>query len=152
MNKSQIINSQAELEQLIDRYYEGETSLEEEQMLRQCLADCPWSSEVIDEARFTLGYFAAHKQQGRRATTVNDRFRIMAIAASVAVLLTVGIGLLWQNHQANDVCVAYVNGKAIHNEQEVFNLLQSDLNDMGNATQGLADQLSSLGDAIEIDI
>lgn len=152
MNKSQTITSQAELELLINRYYEGETSLEEEQMLRQCLADCPWSSEAIDEARFTLGYFAAHKQQGRRATTVNDRFRIMAIAASIAVLLTVGIGLLWQNHQANNVCVAYVNGKAIHNEQEVFNLLQRDLNDMGNATQGLADQLSSLGDAIEIDI
>lgn len=152
MNKSQTITNQAELELLINRYYEGETSLEEEQLLRQCLADCPWSSEAIDEARFTMGYFAVHKQQGRRATTVTDRFRIMAIAASVAVLLTVGIGLLWQNHQVNNVCVAYVNGKAIHNEQEVFNLLQSDLNDMGNATQGLADQLSSLGDAIEIDI
>ena len=152
MNKSQRITSQADLERLIARYYEGESSLEEEQLLRQCLADCPWNSETIDEARFTLGYFAAHKQQSHRATTATNRFRIMAIAASVAVLLTVGTGLLWQNHQAQNVCVAYVNGKAIHNEQEVFNLMQSDLNDMGNATQGLADQLSSLGDAIEIDI
>lgn len=152
MNKLQKINSQTELEQLIERYFDGETSLQDEQMLREALADCPWESETINEAKFTMGYFAAHKQQGRRVTTVNDRFRIMAIAASVAVLLTVGIGLLWQNHQANNVCVAYVNGKAIHNEQEVFNLLQSDLNDMGNATQGLANQLSSLGDAIEIDI
>ena len=152
MNKSHKINSQTELEHLITRYFDSETSLQDEQMLREALADCPWESEAIDEARFTMGYFAVHKQQGRRATTVTDRFRIMAIAASVAVLLTVGIGLLWQNHQVNNVCVAYVNGKAIHNEQEVFNLLQSDLNDMGNATQGLADQLSSLGDAIEIDI
>ena len=152
MNKSQIITCQAALEQLINRYFDGETTVQEEQAMRETLADCPWSSELIDEARFTMGYFAAHKQQGRRVTTVTDRFRIMAIAASVAVLLTVGIGLLWQNHQANNVCVAYVNGKAIHNEQEVFNLMQSDLNEMGNATQGLADQLSSLGDAIELDI
>lgn len=152
MNKLQKINSQTELEQLIERYFDGETSLQDEQMLREALADCPWESETINEAKFTMGYFAAHKQQRRRATTAPNRFRYTAIAATIAILLAVGVGLLWQNNQPQDVCIAYVNGKAIHNEQEVFNLLQSDLNDMGNATQGLADQLSSLGDAIEIDI
>lgn len=152
MNTYQHISNQAELEQLIVRYFDGETTVKEEQMLRDVLADCPWSSEAIDDARFTLGYFVAHKQQGHRPASVSNRSRIMAIAASVAVLLTVGLGLLWQQHQANNVCVAYVNGKAIHNEQEVFKLIQSDLNDMGDATQGLAEQLSSLGDAIEFDI
>lgn len=41
MNNYHHINTQAELEQLIDRYYDGETSVQEEQELRQCLADCP---------------------------------------------------------------------------------------------------------------
>ena len=55
MNKLQKINSQAELEQLIERYFDGETSLQEEQLLKQTLADCTWTSDTIDEARFTMG-------------------------------------------------------------------------------------------------
>lgn len=152
MNTIHHISSQAELEQLINRYFDGETSIEEEQALRQCLADCPWHSEIINEALFTMGYFTAHKQTRVSDKKHSGRVRWTAIAATIAVLLTVGAGVLWQSRQTNDVCVAYVNGKAIHNEQEVLSLMQDDLNEMGNATQGLAEQLSSLGDAIEIDI
>lgn len=153
MNKNHHITHQAELEQLINRYFDGETTVQEEQMLRKTLADCPWSSELIDEARFTMGYFAAHRQEQRNHSTKRaNRLRMVAAAASVAVLLTVGTGILWHSRQTNDVCVAYVNGKAIYNEKEVLSLMQDDLNEMGNATPGLAEQLSSLGDAIEIDI
>ena len=152
MNKLKNINSQAELEQLIERYFEGDTSIQEEHMLRQTLADCPWSSEAIDEARFTMGYFTAHKQQRRKATTASNRYLITGIAASIALLLTVGAGLLWHNQQPENVCVAYVNGKTIHNEQEIYNLIQNDLDEMGNATQSPEEQLSSLGADIEFDI
>lgn len=152
MNNRQHISNQAELEQLIGRYFDGETTIEEEQTLGAVLADCPWSSETIDEALFAMGYFAAHKQQQRRTVTMAMRRRAIAIAASVAVLLTVGIGLLWQTRQPSDVCIAYVNGQTIHNEQEVLALMQGDLNDMSNATQSLEEQLSSLGEAIDIDI
>ena len=63
MNTFHHITNQAELEQLIDRYFDGETSVQEEQLLRKTLANCTWSSETIDEARFTMGYFVAHCQQ-----------------------------------------------------------------------------------------
>lgn len=151
MNTYYHINNQDELEQLIERYFEGETSLQEEQLLRQSLASCQWSSDIIDEARFTLGYFSAHKQQHRQRPAIN-RSRYIAIAASIALLLTLGIGVLWQSQHYKNECIAYVNGKAIHNEREVLNLMQSDLNEMGNATQSIEEQLSSLGEAIEIDI
>lgn len=153
MNTIHHISSQAELEQLINCYFDGGTTVQEEQMLHKTLADCPWSSELIDEARFTMGYFATHRQeQHNHSTKRANRLRMVAAAASVAVLLTVGTGILWHSRQARDVCVVYVNGKAIHNEKEVLSLMQDDLKDMGNATQGLAEQLSSLGEAIEIDI
>ena len=153
MNIHHHIANQAEVEQLISLYFDGETTAQEERELRQCLVDCPWSSEIIDEARFTLGFFAAHCQLKRRyIKKLTNRFRTTAIVASVAVMLTLGIVLLWQSQQPKDMCVAYVNGKAIHNEKEVLSLMQGDLNDMGNATQSLADQLSSLGESIEIDI
>lgn len=152
MNKNHHITHQAELEQLIERYFDGETTVQEEQMLREALVDSPWSSEAIDEARFTMGYFAAHRQSQFSVKKHASRFRMTAIAASIAILLTVGASMLWHSRQTNDVCVAYVNGKAIYNEKEVLSLMQDDLNEMGNATPGLAEQLSSLGDAIEIDI
>ena len=152
MNTIHQIHNQAELEQLIARYFDGETTLQEEQMLRDCLADCPWQGDTIDEARFTLGYFTAHKQQSRPAVKSSNRFRRAAIAASIAVLLTVGIGALWHSRQSDGECIAYINGKTIHNEKEVLSLMQNDLNEIGNATQSLADQLSSLGEAIETDI
>ena len=72
MNKRLNISSQAELEQLINRYFDGETTVQDEQALRETLADCPWSSDVIDEARFTMGYFAAHRNELRRATAANS--------------------------------------------------------------------------------
>lgn len=152
MKQSQKISTQTELEQLIERYFEGETSLQEEQVLRQSLANCQWQSETIDEARFTMGYFTAHKHERRRTGRVGATLRYAAIAASVAVLLTVGVGLLWQSRQAEDMCVAYVNGKAIHNQKEVITLMHGDLNEIGNATESLEEQLSSLGEAIEIEI
>lgn len=152
MKQSQKINTKAQLEDLIERYFEGQTSQQEEQLLKENLADCPWESEAIDEARFTMGYFAAHKQQSRRVENMNTRRRAMGIAATIAVLLTIGVGLLWQSRQPEDVCIAYVNGQTINDKDKVLTIMQSDLNDMGNATQGIVEQLSSLGEVIEIDI
>ena len=152
MNKLQTINSQEELEQLILRYFDGETSLDEERLLQDRLADCPWSSETIDEAKFTMGYFVAHQQHSRQRATVAHRWRIAAIAATAALLLSVGLGVLWQSQQPKGECIAYVNGKVVHNEKEVLNLMQDDLNEIGHASQSITEQLSSLGEAIEIDI
>ena len=154
MNTNLHISNQAELEQLISRYFDGETSIKEEQELRQCLADSPWSSELIDDARFTMGYFAAHvqEQQSSRKAIRSSFFRITSIAASIAVLLAIGGGILWHSQQPKDVCIAYVNGKTIQNEKEVLKLMASDLNDIDNASQSLTEQLSNLGKDIEIDI
>ena len=152
MNKSQNINNQAELEQLIDRYFEGETSLQEEQTLREQLADCPWSSEKIDEARFTMGYFTAHVKQQRSVIAAGTRRLITGIAASIALVLAVGGYALWHQHgTTSDMCIAYVNGEEIQNDDMVMEMIANDMNVMDNAADGMADQLSSLGEALEID-
>ena len=152
MKTTHQITNQEELEQLIDRYFEGDTTVEEEQTLRQCLADCPWDSEAIDEARFTMGYFTAHKQQQHRANRVSNRFRYTAIAASIALLMAVGIGtLLHYQSQTNNMCVAYVNGKTIDNDDAVMALIANDLNAMDDASMSMEAQLSSIGEALELD-
>ena len=151
MNKIQHITSQAELEKLINRYFDGETSIQEEQMLRETLADCPWSSEAIDEARFTMGYFVAHRQEAQRASKRNYRRQLIGIAASIAIILAVGGYALWHQQQPSDVCIAYVNGNVVEDNNKVMALIANDMSKMDNAANAMTNQLSSLGEALELD-
>ena len=151
MNTNLHINSQAELEALIERYYESETTVQEEQMLRETLADCPWSSEVIDEARVVMGFFAAHNSRQRRLATRSSRQRIIGIAASIAIILAVGAFALWHQQQPSDVCIAYVNGQIVQDNDKVMALVANDLSKMDNAANAMTNQLSSLGEALELD-
>lgn len=152
MNRNQHINTQAELERLINRYFDGETTVQQEQALQEILADCPWESETIDEGRFTMGYFAAHRRQQERKRRWLTSDRIIGIAATIAVIIAVGGYVIWhQQPQTADVCIAYVNGKTIDSSEEVMALIENDLNTIGEASQGMTAQLSSLGEALEID-
>ena len=151
MNTIHHISNQAELEQLIDRYFDGETSIQEEQILREALADCPWSSEAIDEARFTMGYFVAHRQEAQRASKRNYRRQLIGIAASIAIILAVGGYALWHQQQPSDVCIAYVNGNVVEDNNKVMALIANDMSKMDNAANAMTDQLSSLGEALELD-
>ena len=88
-----------------------------------------------------------------------------------AALLAIGIPTLYHNWFApQSQYIAYVNGMVIKdNKQAVMTLIEQDLNnmgmatreldnviasdmsDMGDATRLMTDELSSLGDAIELD-
>lgn len=151
MNTNHHITNQGELEQLIERYFDGETSVQEEQMLRAALADCPWISEAIDEARFTMGYFAAHSHEAQRVKKNNSRRQFIGIAASIAIILAVGAYALWHQQQPIDVCVAYVNGRVVQDDDKVMELVANDLSKMDNAANAMTEQLSSLSEALELD-
>jgi len=152
MNQTLHITNQAELEQLIERYFDGETTVQEEQMLREMLADCPWSSEVIDEARFTLGYFATHINQVQRARRRLAYRRTTGIAATIAIIIGIGAFATWHQQQSEgNLCVAYVNGHTINDNDAIMTLIENDLSNIYNASQGMQAQLSSLGEAIELD-
>lgn len=145
------ISNQAELEKLIERYFDGETSIQEEHILRETLADCPWSSEVIEEARFTMGFFAAHCQEKARTARKNHRRQLIGIAASIAIILAAGGFAMWHQQQLSDVCIAYVNGKVVEDNHQVMELVANDLTKMDNAANAMTNQLSSLGEALELD-
>ena len=151
MKKSQYISSQAQLEALIERYFEGMTTLEQEDAMRQCLAHCPWSSQAIDDARMVMGYFAAHAEQQHNQVTHGMRQRFIGIAASIAVILAVGGYVLWHQSQPSDVCIAYVNGMVVEDNDKVMALVANDMSKMDNAANAMTNQLSSLGEALELD-
>ena len=145
------ITSRQELEQIIERYFDGLTTVEEEAALRACLARCPWHSESIEDAQVVMGYFAALSKDQRHSAARTTRQRIAGIAASIVVVLSVAVFALWHQWQPMDECVAYVNGQAISNDREVMALVENDLSSIGNASQGMTAQLSSVGEALELD-
>ena len=151
MKKSQYISSQAELEALIERYFEGLTTLEQEDAMRQCLAHCPWNSEAIDDARMVMGYFAAQSAQQRRSVSRSMRQGFIGIAASIAVILAVGGYIIWHQSQPDDMCIAYVNGTVVNDNDKVMALVANDMSKMDDATDAMTNQLSSLGEALELD-
>lgn len=152
MSNYRPISSQQELEQLIERYFDGMTTVEEEAALRHELVHCPWSSEDIDDARVVMGYFVTHcKQQQRQHAMVSMRQRIIGIAASIAIILAVGGYTLWHQQQSRDICVAYVNGQVVQSNDQVMAMIADDLDRIDNAANAMTDQLSSLGEALELD-
>ncbi len=150
MNTNHHISDKAELEKLIGRYFDGETTVQEEHQLRQCLADCRWNSELIDEARFAMGFFAIDAQERSRGRNRRSH-HITGIAASIALLIGVGAFALWHQHVRDNMCVAYVDGSVVNDDDEVMALIRQDLNTMGEASQGMSEQLMSLGAALELD-
>lgn len=151
MREYRYITSQQELEKLIGQYFDGMTTIDEEKALRWTLAQCQWRSEVIDEARVVMGYFASHRQQHHRHKAWATGYRVIGIAASIAILLAVGTYALWHLQQPGDQCIAYVNGQVVQSDDQVMAMVADDLSRIDNAANVMTDQLSSMGEAIEID-
>lgn len=129
-----------ELELLIERYFEGETSEEEELRLRVELCDCTYCSRLIDECLVTMGYFSVGKRVEREKRTrgkVKVLRRVASVAAMTAIVLVLGLTLLKPDNDAfgEGDCVAYVNGVEVNDHEEVLALVKSSLNDMSMTTE-----------------
>ncbi len=151
--------SQAELEQLISKYFDCETSEAEEAALKQALAECGYNSPVIDDARVAMGFFLVGKTvdsglKRKRASVY--LWRAMSIAATVAVLIMVGAGLFRTDDiLEDDKCIAYVNGEVVHDQDVVMSLIKHDLNNVNSASStvenSIENQLSAIRSVLQGD-
>lgn len=100
---------------LIDRYFDGRTTLDEERLLRRLLADPAYDSPEADEARAVLGYLAAGTPSMR---PVRRRYAGMLRAAVMTgVIAAVGVSLFFIPRQ--DTYVAYVDGIPVRDRNVV---------------------------------
>lgn len=132
MKNEDIIISDEQLDALIQRYFDAETSLEEEALLKRAVAHR--EEPRYDEIRAVLGFMAAKRRsvakKRKRGTTM--WLQVAAVAAVAALVVTVGINL---THQATETgtCYAMVGGVRIDDESQVLSLMQSNLGDIGDA-------------------
>ena len=135
--------------ELIEGYFEGTLSQDEETALKVFLASEEGKGPEYDEVRAVMGYFAAGRSVEilrSRPLSQNDKIhapvilsetkdlrhrsplwrRIAAIAASLTIIVTLGVSL----YNKNNVCVTFVDGRKVTDKEVVMNDVDNILADL----------------------
>ena len=134
-------------QEVVNRYFDGETSEEEDRLLRRFLATEAGQGSEFDEVRAVMSVFAAEKAVKQTRNKSRKLWPWLA-AACVAGLAW----LLWTSIEGTqDVCVAYVNGQKITDRNEVLALMQESWDDIEMQETGntVEEQLTDLFNTLE---
>lgn len=121
---------------LIERYFEGETTLAEERRLRENLPKMQGESLEIDEALAVMGYAASpDKDSVRRKRPA--LYRWIAAAASFALIMAAGgIYTHYLKDSQKSTFMAYSGGVKIDRE-EAMQLIAAQMEEMSDASQDI---------------
>ena len=113
------------LDELINRYFDAETTLEEERELQRLITG-PFATDArYDEVRAVMGFTAVGRKLRRKS---HRSVRLwQAAAAAVVVLMLGGIYTIQQARPDDVCCIAYVNGRKVTNPDEVVRLMQQEM-------------------------
>lgn len=126
-----------ETDRLIEKYYEGLTTVEEEKQLR-CFLSQPNLPERFEPEQAILGYFNHKKQKRHFSLLPTIRW---ASAAAVAVLIIVSSQLLVVGKQSN---YAYIDGKKTTDVREIKSQALASLSDISSSKDEVAEGLKNI--------
>lgn len=112
-DKTEITSCQADT--LLERYYEGLTSKEEEDLLRDFLTSCNVDERHYKADKAVWGFIETGRMYDKRSRKFRQ-YRMYGVAASLLLVLGWGIGSLLL---PDSECVAYVNGKQCSDDATV---------------------------------
>jgi hypothetical protein len=156
------------IDELIEGYFEGTLAQDEETALKVFLASEEGQGPEYDEVRAVMGYFAAGRRFGSPVADGEDSSAsprsapypgkcsseepsiagkstirtksLVAIAASMAIIITLGINIFNQNN----ICVSFVGGKKITDREVVMNDVDNILADLLSDRVDMEEQLESI--------
>ena len=113
---------------LVERFFDGETSLAEEQELYSLFREGNMPEDLLQYRELFAGFEDIRLPQQQPA---RRRWgRIASIAASIVVLIAAGTILFTRT--GGDECVAYIYGEKCTDEAVVMQQMEATLNDMGS--------------------
>ena len=136
-----------EWRKVIGRYFDAQTTDEEESALERFLVSPEAAGREFDEARAVLGFATVGRRlcHARRRTALRRRIAGYSAAASVALVIAFSG---WAVYSSRNQCVAYINGVKCTDEDVVMAEMQRSMQEMGS-TASSADIGATLGDMIE---
>lgn len=100
------------------------------------------------EAELRRIHALADRGRGMSATSSSTRGSVLRSVASVAasILLVVGVGVAGYSYLSadRDICVAYVGGERITDEEQVMALLAKDMAHLSSGDEIIEDQLNDI--------
>ncbi|MDE5882767.1 MAG: hypothetical protein K2H60_13670 [Muribaculaceae bacterium] len=150
-----------ELLSLIDKYFQGETSLEEERELRRSLMETDSEHPSVTEAKAVLVYVAMAAtgigRSSKKADTYGSsmmgsssmiernggsklRWHRWSVAAAVAVLIAeFGLPMFLNNDKS--LCSTMIACRIDNSQETAFNLISSQLEAVGYASDEVAEEV-----------
>ena len=129
---------------LSERYFEAETTDEEERELRRYAAHT--SDLDFRELQAVMGFTAMGRPHNLKTSKPQN---LISIAASVIVVLGLSLFFGLNNRQQDTGCVAWVNGEKITDPTEVMALMQITMRDMSiDGNDPVEDQLRDMFELI----
>lgn len=137
-------------EKLVERYFEADTTEEEEQALRRFLATEEAAARPeFDEARAVMGFLAVGQRLAASAAPAPEagkgkrrpllRLPLARVAVAASVLIAAG-SLLWLHRPQSeslppaDACIAYIGGKPTTDPAAVKEQMRLSLGEMAAPT------------------
>lgn len=158
-------NTQLTLEEalrLADRYFEAQTSEEEEERLRDFILTAENADSRFNDVRAVMSVALCpphtvtasehkHKHQHKRIhTSFSVLVRRTAVAASF--LLIAGVATTSYLHQENNLCIAYINGQKVTDHERVEKAMHDVLRQMDTPhdhTSPIKEQMSNMFGPLE---
>ncbi len=105
------------IKQLVGKFMDGRTSIDEEKRLYEYFSSAPTDDEVADLKPYfvALGGMSGAEDELRRPRRMVWS-RVVAVAASVAVAVVIAIGI----NRSHNYCEAYVYGQRTTDKTEVM--------------------------------
>ena len=131
------------INEIIDRYFEGTLSKEEEVRLKVFLASPEGQSSEYDEVRAVMGYFAVGKAINSRTRNAGRPVlwrRVAAVAAGLALLISIGINI----YNKENICVSFVGGQKVTDKEVVMNDVDNILSDLLSDRVDMEEQLVNI--------
>lgn len=135
------INELQHIHQLIQRYFDAETTLTEERELRRLVAPLAGSKDPeIQEVRAVLGYLSAAPRKQKRS---HSRWvAIGSVAAAIAVVAIIGVKLIFGNDSPSE-CYAYVGIERITDRAAVEESILNDLEVISEASEDIDNDINT---------
>ncbi|MBD5355955.1 MAG: hypothetical protein HDR88_02980 [Bacteroides sp.] len=130
-----------ELNKLIDRYFNAETTLEEEKILRNMLLSRSCLSNSQKEALAVMGYYAFNTKKKRIPIRL---FSMYAAVIGAIILLVITFFIYPNDDQVAEVtCIAYVRGIEIRDKSKIMQLVAEQLSEMSIVSAEMTDEINN---------
>lgn len=139
---------------LSERYFEAETTDEEERELRRFAAQT--SDPDFRELQAVMGFTSMGRPQTLKPSNPQTvklsttPHHLISIAASVIVVLGLSLFFSLNNRQQDTGCVAWVNGEKVTDPTAVMALMQNTMRDMSiDGSDPVEDQLRDMFELLQ---